>query len=152
MSGFGIDNEDPGAGVGTININNTIIAGNTSSGNSSDVRGAFVSGGFNLIGDADGSTGFANGVNNDIVGSETGSGVVDAMLAPLADNGGPIQTCALLLGSPAINAGDSTATTDQRGVARPSGGVADGIPGPDSIGAFELSGPPTAAQDWQLHE
>jgi hypothetical protein len=56
----------------------------------------------------------------------------DAGLGPLADNGGPTRTHALLAGSAAIDAGLSAQApaTDQRGVARPQGA------GPDS-GAFE---------------
>jgi hypothetical protein len=68
-----------------------------------------------LIGD---NTGFAatftNGVNGTIIG-------VNPMLAPLAFNGGPTQTHALLPGSPAINGGNNAliplgVTEDQRGV------------------------------------
>jgi parallel beta-helix repeat protein len=64
---------------------------------------------------------------------------VDPMLGPLADNGGPTETCALLPGSPAINHGSNPAnlTTDQRGsgFARKCGIASD-------IGAFEAqSGP-----------
>jgi Immunoglobulin I-set domain len=56
----------------------------------------------------------------------------DAKLGPLADNGGPTLTMALLPGSPAIDAGDSSAAPfcDQRGFPRPAGSAAD-------IGAFE---------------
>jgi CSLREA domain-containing protein len=60
-----------------------------------------------------------------------------ALLGPLADNGGPTWTHALLVGSPAINRGPSTLsliTTDQRGVARPQGSRAD-------VGAYEFDGP-----------
>lgn len=39
----------------------------------------------------------------------------DVKLAPLADNGGPTQTCALLDGSPAIDAAYTSDATDQRG-------------------------------------
>jgi hypothetical protein len=54
------------------------------------------------------------------------------MLGPLADNGGPTLTLALLPGSPAIDAGDTLAAppTDQRGFPRPYGPAAD-------IGAYE---------------
>ncbi len=54
-------------------------------------------------------------------------------LGPLADNGGPTLTQALLPGSPAIDAGVAVAgvTTDQRGVPRPQGRAPD-------IGAFEV--------------
>ena len=58
----------------------------------------------------------------------------DPMLAPLADNGGPTMTHALLTGSPAINAGSNpdALTSDQRGdgYLRVYGAAAD-------IGAFE---------------
>jgi hypothetical protein len=60
--------------------------------------------------------------------------VADAMLGPLADNGGPTDTHALLPGSPAIDAGSPGCpppAADQRGVARPQGGTCE-------IGAFEL--------------
>ena len=60
------------------------------------------------------------------------------LLGPLADNGGPTMTMALLPGSPAINAGVSVpgVTTDQRGVFRPQGRA------PDIGGQFELQLPP----------
>jgi hypothetical protein len=59
----------------------------------------------------------------------------DPLLAPLADNGGPTLTMALLPGSPAIDGGSAVAgvTTDQRDI-HPSQGIA-----PD-IGAFESRG------------
>ncbi len=58
--------------------------------------------------------------------------IANPQLFPLGNNGGSTQTLALLPGSPAINAGNNATcpTTDQRGVARPQGGVCD-------IGAFE---------------
>jgi predicted outer membrane repeat protein len=65
----------------------------------------------------------------------------DPILGPLASNGGPTQTHALLLGSPAIEAATScNVTTDQRYVARPQpvGGACD-------IGAFEFTDFLTAA-------
>lgn len=62
--------------------------------------------------------------------------VSDPMLGPLADNGGPTLSHALLPGSPAIDAGDNFfgLPTDQRGAPRVAG------PGAD-IGAFELAQP-----------
>jgi len=73
----------------------------------------------------------------------SGSGnliAVEPMLAPLANNGGPTQTHALLAVSPALNAGSNplNLTTDQRGTGFPRvvGAAAD-------IGAFEGTvGPP----------
>ena len=65
---------------------------------------------------------------------------VNPMLGPLANNGGPTRTQALLGGSPAINAGSNplSLTTDQRGVGFPRviGGIAD-------MGAYESN--PAAA-------
>jgi hypothetical protein len=101
-----------------------------------DVQGAFTSLGFNLIGAADGGVGFTNGVNGDLAGSTNAP--LDAVLGPLADNGGPTLTMALLHGSPALDAGDDALLqwpyrmrTDQRGFARKSGAHVD-------IGAFEF--------------
>ena len=56
----------------------------------------------------------------------------DALIGPLADNGGPTWTHALQPASPAIDAADDAAcpATDQRGVARPQGADCD-------VGAFE---------------
>jgi CSLREA domain-containing protein len=64
------------------------------------------------------------------------------LLGALADNGGSVNTRALLAGSPAIDAGDPVGcpTTDARGVARPQGASCD-------IGAFEAEAvvaPPAA--------
>ena len=54
----------------------------------------------------------------------------DPRLGPLADNGGPTRTRALLPDSPAVDAGtDAGLKTDQRGVARST---------PPDIGAFEV--------------
>jgi hypothetical protein len=59
----------------------------------------------------------------------------DPLLGPLADNGSPTQTHALLNGSPALDAGDSATCLpiDQRGVTRPQGNDCD-------IGAYESQG------------
>jgi hypothetical protein len=64
----------------------------------------------------------------------------DPRLGPLASNGGPTQTLALLPTSPAIDAlprvGAGCPATDQRGISRPQGPNCD-------IGAFELTVNPT---------
>jgi hypothetical protein len=108
---------------------NTLLAGNTAPG-SPDLFGPLTSQGHNLIGDGSGATGFDP---TDLVG--TASSPRLPLLAPLADNGGPTQTMALLPGSPAIAAGDPAGApdTDQRGpgYARTVGGTID-------IGAFEV--------------
>jgi len=96
---------------------NTLLASNTPVNGS----GTVVDGNCNLSSDA--SVAFTG------TGSRTN---VNPMLGPLANNGGPTLTMALLPGSPAIDAASAAGApaTDQRGVARPQG------PGVD-IGAFE---------------
>jgi CSLREA domain-containing protein len=84
---------------------------------------------FSLLGIGAGS-GLRNGVNGNQVGSQRHS--LDPRLGPLADNGGPTRTHALLSGSPAIDAASTPdcPTTDQRGVLRPQGAACD-------IGSYE---------------
>jgi hypothetical protein len=103
-SGGGINNYNA-----QVQIRNSIIALNTAS-SGPDLSGTMTSQGHNLIGKSDGSTGLTNGVNGDIVG--TIAAPINPLLGPLANNGGPTQTMALLPGSPAINAGDSAAITN----------------------------------------
>ena len=105
---------------GPLTLKNSIIAGNSAP----DCDGlAVTSLGNNIDGDS----------TCNLAGPDDQPGV-DPLLGPLADNGGPTQTQALLAGSPAINAGDDTAALaiDQRGF--PRVGVSD-------IGAFEFQGP-----------
>jgi hypothetical protein len=66
----------------------------------------------------------------------------ELLLGPLADNGGPTQTHALLAGSPAIDAADDATcpAADQRGVGRPIDGDGDGVAVCD-IGAYEVAEP-----------
>jgi hypothetical protein len=88
--------------------------------------------------DSDGTSGFINGANGDLVG--TVASPIDAKLGPLQNNGGPTRTMALLPGSPALGAAacsdaDGTPlTVDQRGLPRPQ------VTGCD-IGAFENQAP-----------
>jgi len=108
---------------------NTIVAANHASAVVPDVRGSFTSQGHNLIGQSDCSVEFCF-TNEDLVG--TTANPIDPMLGPLANNGGPTLTHALLEGSPAIDKGVAVEgiTTDQRGFARPQGTAPD-------IGSFE---------------
>ena len=127
--------QDDGGGIylnGTAMFNNTIVAGNTNASGANDISGAgAVSGANNLIGTG-GSGGLINGVDGNMVG------VPNPGLAPPGNYGGPTQTMALLLGSPAIGKGimadypgtSTPITTDQRGA--PRGSVVD-------IGAFQTS-------------
>jgi len=107
---------------GTVTISNTIIANSASGGNCS---GTITNGGNNI----DDLTTCGWGSTN---GSMSGT---DPLLGPLASNGGPTQTMALLTGSPAIDgvtfsSPNGAPATDQRGVSRPQ------ISGFD-IGAYE---------------
>ena len=114
ISNCTITNNSPssssGVGVfttgGSAQAGNTIIAGNGgASGSDLNTGGLFTSLGNNLIGKSDGSNGFTSGVNGDQVG--TLALPINALLGPLANNGGPTQTHALLLGSPAIETGNN---------------------------------------------
>jgi hypothetical protein len=113
---------------------NTIVAGNTAGLRGADVFGSITTADHNLIGNGFGSSGLVNGVNGNIVGG-LGNPVINAMLGPLQDNGGPTLTMALLADSPAIGTADNALApvTDQRGVTRRdlSGETTD-------MGAYEL--------------
>ena len=117
------------AGTGSATSENSIFAGNSASVNGVDVRFAVSSLGFNLIGNTAGSSGWKAG---DLAN-------VDPILAPLADNGGPVWTHALSSGSPAGDAGNpnSTLTVDARGFVRPRDVNGEGIFAPD-LGALEV--------------
>ena len=97
---------------------NNILANNTGGGECFSFGQAFTTGNNNFVGDDSAAC----------LPILTGN----PQLGPLADNGGPTQTMALLPGSPAIDAGDNIhcPPTDQRGIARPQGPSCD-------IGAFE---------------
>jgi hypothetical protein len=117
---------DEATSRGSTTVRNSIVAANTAP-SSPDVSGSLVSQGHNLIGDGTGGSGF---IDSDLVG--TGDATINPMLGPLQDNGGPMETMALLPGSPALNAGDpgELGVADQRGVIR-SAGV--------NIGAYQAS-------------
>ena len=121
-SGGGLSNPSGG----TVTLLSTIVALNAPS----DCFGTITSNGFNL--DSDNTCGLA--------GTGDKPGVSNPLLGPLANNGGPTQTHALLPGSPAIDAvtsGCPPPGTDQRGVSRPQDGDLDGTALCD-IGAYEL--------------
>jgi hypothetical protein len=135
---------------GTANLNNTIVAGNFNANASvpPDFDGEVSStSSYNIIGNGLGTTGITNGTNGNQVG--TPANPINPLLAPLANNGGQTQTHALLVGSPAIDAGLNTLVSeafDQRGTGflRIRDGNGDGTAIVD-IGAFEVQLAPTAA-------
>lgn len=118
-SGGGIRND-----AGPVTIQNSILANNAGGNCSPGAR--VTDGGFNLQ--------FGGGTDNSCGASIP---TKDPMLLPLGDYGGPTQTMALGLASPALNLippGSNgcglTVVTDQRGVPRPMGSGCDS-------GAFE---------------
>ncbi len=126
VGGGGIYN-DTGPSTQTLAVMNTIVAGN----GGGDCGGPtpLVSEGHNLSGDDTcGLTGPGDLTNT------------DPLLGPLADNGGPTETHALLSAGPAIDAGDNDGcpASDQRGAPRPWDGDGDGSAVCD-IGAFEVA-------------
>jgi CSLREA domain-containing protein len=121
----------PGGGgignFGTTSMHDSVVAGNAERrGQTPDCysfgSSTLASQGNTLIGSTTGCP-YTSG-SGDITG-------VDAKLGPLAYNGGPTPTHALLPDSPAIDRGAGCAQTDQRGVPRSAGGACD-------LGAYEL--------------
>jgi predicted outer membrane repeat protein len=96
-------------------VRDTILAGNQATATAADVRGAVLSLGYNLVGEADDSTGWQA---TDLTG--TSGSPLDPRLGPLQDNGGPTLTHAPFADSPAIGHGDPLffASFDQRGTFR----------------------------------
>jgi hypothetical protein len=91
-----------------------------------DFFGTFNQADHTLVANPTETSGITDGVNGNLLG-------VDPIFEALTDNGGPTRTIALLLGSPALDAGANPdgLTTDQRGQPRVSNGQAD-------IGAYEV--------------
>ena len=113
---------------GTTTVDDTICAANAGNhGGGIDVYGTFSSGGHNLIGSANHSTGFTG---TDQVGTDASPR--NPLLQQLGNYGGDTNTFALFFTSTAIDSGDGSAPSrDQRGYSR--SGVSD-------IGAFEFGG------------
>ncbi|MBD2596730.1 type I secretion C-terminal target domain-containing protein [Nostoc spongiaeforme FACHB-130] len=143
-SGAGIYN----AATGTATIKNSIIAGNNDGipgAVNPDVFGNFISNGYNLIGNLDGSTGFNPSEQLQFSISQ----VIDTILR---DNGGPVKTHALVYGSPAINSGNNADIPADIADLDRDGNTTEGIPfdqrgsgyrrilnGRVDIGAYEAS-------------
>jgi CSLREA domain-containing protein len=108
---------------GPVTARDTILAGNTADTSDKNCFGAITSQGHNIE-DANtcGLTGPGDKKSTPIT------------LGPLAANGGPTRTRAVFTSSPAFDAGFGCPSTDQRGVARPTGTGCD-------IGAFEIAVP-----------
>jgi hypothetical protein len=122
-----------------MRLSHSLVSGNTAPAGATEAldasigfpySGTLVANDFNLFGhDGNAGTGGAfSPSGSDIVPSQP----LSAILAPLADNGGPTRTHALVPGGPAVDAVTSGPATDQRGVKRPQGPAFD-------IGAYELA-------------
>jgi hypothetical protein len=118
------------ATVGSVTLNNTIVASSASGGDLDTLYGERLTGTHDLIGDGSDLVDFTDSLQG------------NPLLAPLGNYGGPTQTMALLPGSPAIDAGSSVVavdadgdplTSDQRGEPYPADNPVD-------IGAFESQG------------
>jgi hypothetical protein len=144
QSGGGVHRDD---GADEVVAANSIIALNQADVGGPDYSGTFTSLGSNLIGDRTGAA-VVDAVFDQMGSSEN---PIDPLLGPLADNGGPTWTHALLSGSPAIDAVSPGSNVvldhDQRHVSRPQGAAPD-------IGAYEReyvpepNRPPVANDDF----
>lgn len=112
--------------AGTFTLGDVLLAGNTvgATGNGSQCAGAFSGQSGNVVQ-------FQSGTACAISGGL--SEPADALIGPLAGNGGPTKTVAVLDGSAAIGFAESCPAKDQRGFPRPATDC-------DS-GAFEHQGP-----------
>jgi hypothetical protein len=114
---------------GTLTIQNSIVANNNGANNCRKTGGTFTDGGNNL--DNGTSCGFTGAVGQN----------TNPVLGALANNGGPTQTHALQMGSPAYNAGNNAKAVDQNGVAlttdQRGAGFQRVLFGTVDIGAFE---------------
>ncbi len=123
---------------GTATVSSSIVAGNSDNDGAPDLAVATLTVTNSLIGD-NGDSGLeptldgALDANGNFIG--TADAPIDPLLGPLADNGGPTKTMALLPGSPAIDRGANpdNLTNDQRGppFARTAGSQTD-------MGAYEV--------------
>ncbi|MEZ6132036.1 MAG: spherulation-specific family 4 protein [Planctomycetaceae bacterium] len=127
-SGSGLASFSDGTSIADTVVLSSIIADNVNSDVDNILSGSgtntVTSSGFNLVGTGNAIASF--GAGSDLTG-------ISPVLGPLANNGGPTFTHALLAGSPAINAGPASTSVafDQRGLTRVAGASAD-------VGAFEL--------------
>lgn len=143
---------------GTLELANSIVGGNASSATASeDCTGTLSSLGYNVVRVNNGCAGSLIATDQ----SGTAASPLEPGLDPLADNGGPTGTHALVTGSPAIDGGDPADclgwdpeagadfpfTTDQRSEPRPTDGDGDTGVVCDA-GAFEA--PTLVLPSWLL--
>jgi CSLREA domain-containing protein len=109
LYGCGID----ASSTADVHVRNTIIAKNlnwnsgTPVNEPDDCKGAFVSHGYNLIGFSERCDGFSL-ANNDLVGDP----IIEPLLGPFGNNGGPTPTLLPKIGSPVLDAGNPGGCTE----------------------------------------
>ena len=125
----------------TLRVDSCTLTGNSST----DTPGGGIEDSYNtsiknsiLVANTPGNYSKSGSETNSATNSLVGGTYAGAGLDPrgLQDNDGATPTIALIVGSPAIDAGSTTLPTDQRGIARPQGSAPD-------IGAFEVMPLPT---------
>ena len=119
VGGSGVD-----GGTSGVTLENTIVAQNPGGGIEDNLAGVINSNDYNLIGDPRSGGNLTGLLVNTIFEA-------DALLLPLANNGGPTPTHLPGAGSPAIGLGLTNLLVDQRDVNRPQGAQ-------DDIGAVEV--------------
>jgi len=123
LSGAGLEAAPASEAANTIVAHNVAHSEDQAAAAVSDCGGTLESLGHNL----------SDGTDCGFVHATDRQGV-PVLLGPLAANGGPTDTQAVLPGSLALDAGAGCAAVDQRGVSRPRGSACD-------IGAYELAPP-----------
>ena len=124
--------------VSSLDVTNSIVAGNSAGVDGGNCDGPLRSDGDNLSDDSAAANSCSLTATGDLVG-------INPLLGALSDNGGPTPTQALLPGSPAIDAGDPAGCTDLLGT--PLGADQRGVPRPEpaggrcDIGAYEQALP-----------
>ena len=156
ITGNVVPNSSEGQGGGirspdTMTLEHTIVAGNLRGASTRDDVSGNYDATYSLIGDRRSAS--VSDEGGSLIG--TTSLPINAMLAPLANNGGSTMTHLLLSGSPAIDAGNTDAgvvTFDQRGAPHARLLDYDGMGGAKiDMGAVELhslAAPPTLQGDY----
>jgi hypothetical protein len=148
--------------IATATVVGSLITGNSASAGSEITNVGTVNlNAFNLIGDSSNTTTQAlyGGVSagaTDILATSNGTNptALAAIIAPLANNGGPTKTHALVAGSPAINAGSSVVDLAPGGVATQSSEYFISFPAGNAIDGNPATFTSTSLEDanatWQL--
>jgi len=135
------------SGSASATLNSSTLSGNSAV--NADRGGLWVSGGSLAVQNVLFNASTCSGAFTDNGGSlDSGASCdlavernnINFNLGPLSANGGATMTLALLPGSPAIDAGSCAESVDQRGIARPKDGNADGSAVCDT-GAYEFVSP-----------